>query len=282
MGRLILCFLLSCLTVSAEITKSEGIEFARVEGSSLKLDLYRDANAVGKKPLIVWVHGGAWRAGSRKGMPLKAMVSQGYVIASVDYRLTPVAPFPANVHDIKAAIRFLKTNASKFGIDSKRVVIAGASAGGHLASLVGLSNGVEKLEGSVGENLDQNSDVQAVVSFYGASDLTTILSQSTPHGLSVRVPALKLLLGGSPEEKLELARLASPVSHLDQKDPPVLLIHGDADNQMPFAQSKALKKACGEKKIRCELITIPGGGHGGKAFYTSEVLEKVGTFLKTH
>ena len=278
MGRLIL--LLLCFEVCLLSAETKGIEFAKVKGKPLLLDLYQPAKLDQPTPLIVWVHGGAWRAGSRKGMPLKALVSQGYSIASVDYRLTPVAPFPANVHDIKAAIRFLKANSAEYAIDPKRVIIAGASAGGHLASLVGLSNGVAKLEGNVGNHLDQNSDVHGVVSFYGASNLTTILGQSTPHGLSVRVPALKLLLGASPEEKPELAQLASPIFHLDEKDPPVLLIHGDADNQMPYAQSKELKKACDEHKIRCEFITIPKGGHGGKAFFEKTTLGKVTDFLK--
>ncbi|MDA7881359.1 alpha/beta hydrolase [Akkermansiaceae bacterium] len=282
MGRLIVfLFVLGVgFVLSAEITKKEDIEFAKVEERSLKLDLYFNGEAEKPTPLIVWIHGGAWRAGSRKGMPIQAMLARGYTIASVDYRLTPVAPFPANVHDIKAAIRFLKANAARFGVDPQRVIIAGASAGGHLASLVGLSNGVAELEGKVGRNLDQSSEVNGVVSFYGASDLSTILSQSTQHGLSVRVPALKLLLGGSPEQKAELAWLASPLAHLDSQDPPVLLVHGNADNQMPYAQSTDLKKSCDIAKIRCELITVDGGGHGGKDFYTSAILDKVTPFLK--
>ncbi len=144
----------------------------------------------------IWVHGGAWRAGSRSNVPVTELTKHGFAIASVDYRLSGEAPFPAQVHDIKAAIRFLRANSQSFGFDPQRFVIAGASAGGHLAALVGVSNKLDALEGTVGDDSTESSDVQAIVSFYGASNLETILSQSTPHGLSVRVPALQLLLAG--------------------------------------------------------------------------------------
>ncbi len=131
-----------------------------------------------------------FRCGSKSRMPLEALAEEGWVIASVDYRLTPVARFPAQVHDIKAALRFLRANAADYGFDADRIAIAGNSAGGHLAALVGTTNGHKDLEGSVGAHLEESSDVQATISFYGASNLTTILKQSTPFGLGVRIPAL--------------------------------------------------------------------------------------------
>jgi acetyl esterase/lipase len=225
------------------------------------------------------VHGGAWRAGDRKDMPLTALTTKGYCVASIDYRLTTKAPFPANIHDIKAAIRFLRAHAEEYAIDPNRIALAGSSAGGHLALLAALTTGNEALEGTVGKNDKISSQVQAVVSFYGASDLTTILSQSTPHGLSVRVPALELLYGGPAETKPELARLASPVFHLDLKDPPILLFHGDQDNQMPHAQSVGLHAACQAAGIACEFHSVPGGEHGGAAFFGSEMLQEVDRFL---
>lgn len=255
------------------------LEFAQLEKVSLKLDLYRSENLAEAHPLIVWVHGGAWRRGHRGAVPIKKLLKEGYVIASVDYRLTPVAPFPANVHDIKAAIRFLRTHAKQYGIDPNRITIAGASAGGHLAALVGVTNGSKMHEGSVGDLLNASSDVQAVVSFFGASDLLTILGQSTPHGLSVRVPALELLLGGSPVEKDKLARLASPLHQLDPKDPPLMLIHGDEDPQMPYEQSELLQAACDKTKVPCEFVTVKGGKHGGRGFFDEAMIKKVATFL---
>src|SRR5207253_47677 len=145
--------------------------------------------------------------------------------------------FPAQIYDIKAAVRYLRETAKQHGIRTEKIAISGGSAGGHLAALVGVTNGVKELEGDLGPYRDQSSDVQAIVVFYGASDLTTILSQSTPHGLSVRVPALELLLGGQPDSKSELARLASPVFHVDKSDPPLLWFHGDQDPQMPINQA---------------------------------------------
>ena len=148
-------------------------------------------------------------------MPLGGLVEAGYTVASVDYRLSSVAPFPAQVHDIKAAIRFLRARAPRYGYRADRIAIAGASAGGHLAALVGTTNGSDELEGTIGDHLEQSSDVQAVVDYFGPTNFMTILSQSTAHGLDVRVPALQQLLGGQPDDKPELARLASPVNHVD-------------------------------------------------------------------
>ncbi len=201
-------------------------------------------------------------------------------IASIDYRLSGEATFPAQLHDIKAAIRFLRANSQTYGFDPQRFIIAGASAGGHLAALVGVSNNVDALEGSVGSNLQDSSDVQAIVSFYGASNLETILSQSTPHGLSVRVPALQLLLAGQPTNKPDLARLASPVSHVDGKDPPLLLIHGDQDPQMPINQSHELHGAYSRAGCSSTFHVVYGGAHGGDGFYESEMIEMVSDFLK--
>jgi acetyl esterase/lipase len=215
-------------------------------------------------------------------MPLDKLVAQGWAVASVDYRLSPVAPFPAQVHDIKAAIRFLRAKQRDYGYDAKKIVIAGASAGGHLAALVGVTNGVQELEGTVGEHLQQSSDVQGILSFYGASNLQTILAQSTPHGLKVRVPALQLLLGGQPDEKPQLAKLASPVAHVDAKDPPLMLLHGDQDVQMPINQAHELTGAYEKVRRPLEFIVVYGGGHGGAGFFEDAIVARVDAFLKQH
>ena len=120
-------------------------------------------------------------------MPLQTLVAEGYPVASVDYRLSAEAKFPAQIHDIKAAIRFLRGHDRELGISAKSILVAGDSAGGHLAALVGVSNDQPELEGEIGADRAQNSGVQGIISFYGGSNLTTILNQSTPHGLSVRV-----------------------------------------------------------------------------------------------
>lgn len=269
----------SSQVLGAEREKRIDIVYAAVGGQELQLDLYKPA-AVAKPPLIVWVHGGAWRAGTRKEMPLGGLIDAGYAVASVDYRRSTQAPFPAQVHDIKAAIRFLRARQDDLGVNASCMTIAGASAGGHLAALVGVTNGHRELEGTIGKHLDQSSDVQAIVSFYGMSNLTTILSQSTPHGLKVRVPALQLLLAGQPDEKPELARLASPVFHVDQNDPPLLLIHGDQDPQAPINQSHELQGRYEAVARPCEMIVAHESKHGGAEFFDAKRMAVVRTFLQ--
>ncbi|MBL9160531.1 MAG: alpha/beta hydrolase, partial [Verrucomicrobiales bacterium] len=255
-----------------------GIEFAKVDGLSLKLDLHRpDAE---KPPLVVYVHGGAWRAGSRDDVPVLGLLDHGFAIASVDYRLSTQARFPAQIHDIKAAIRFLRAKAEELIIDTTRIAIIGSSAGGHLAALTGVTNDHAELEGHVGDHLDQSSRIDAIVSFYGASNLQSILGQSTEFGLGVRIPALKLLLGDVPDKQPILSKLASPVAHLDAEDPPLLLIHGDADPQMPPVQSEEFREACEKAGVPVELVTLPGAKHGGAEFYDKARLQAVADFLQ--
>ena len=212
-------------------------------------------------------------------MPLGALVSQGYAVASVDYRLSTVAPFPGMIHDIKAAIRFLRAKAGDYGFDPAKMGVAGSSAGGHLAALVGVTNGVKALEGKEGDYLSTSSDMRFTISLFGASNLMTILSQSKPQGLKMRVPALQLLLDGQPDEKPELAKLASPVQHLDAKDPPLLLIHGDADPQMPPEQSQELAEACKKAGVKVQLEMIPGAVHGGKQFFDETRIAHIKAFI---
>lgn len=273
--------LLICVTcVSRELRAVEPIErdveYAQIGEKRLLLDFYRAANSTqAKSPLVIWVHGGAWRSGSKESVPVTQWLESGYSIASVNYRLSPEAKFPAQVFDIKAAIRYLRANAEKYSVNSDCFVIAGSSAGGHLAALVGVSSGVKELEGEIGENLKVRSNVQAVVSFFGASNLQSILGQSTEYGLGVRKPALQLLLGGQPTEVPDLAKLASPVTHVDASDPPLWLIHGDADPQMPLEQSKELYQAFKQVGIPVELDVIPNGKHGGDEFFNINRLDEL-------
>lgn len=255
------------------------IEYATVGEHRLLLDLYLP-KTVASPPLVVWVHGGAWRRGSKDDVPVTGLLDHGFAIASVDYRLSPVAKFPAQVHDIKAAIRFLRASQRTFEYDASRISIVGSSAGGHLAALVGVSNRHSLLEGDVGTHLDHSSSVQSIVDFYGPTNFMTILKQSTPHGLSVRVPALELLIGGHPDEHSDLARLASPVFHVDESDPPLLLIHGDQDPQVPINQSHELHGRYKKLGLAVEFDVIHGGEHGGKLFYQPEQITRIAEFIR--
>ena len=263
----------------AGIVKTSAIPYATVNGEPLELDLYLPAN-VANPPLIVYIHGGAWRFGSRDSVSPIDLVDHGFAIASVSFRLTPVAPLPAQVHDIKGAIRFLRANAKQYGFDGDHIGITGVSSGGHLAALVGLTNGSAPHEGDIGGNLNVSSDVQAIISYFGASNLTTILAQSTPRGIDVREPALALLLGGTVEDKIDLARFGSPVFQVDANDPPLFLLHGDQDPQMPINQAHELEGVAEEYGLDVHFEVVHGAGHGGAGFFDPERTELVADFLK--
>jgi acetyl esterase/lipase len=208
-----------------------------------------------------------------------AFVEHGYAMASLDFRQSGEARFPANVHDIKAAIRFLRAKSREYGYRSDRMAIAGSSSGGHLAALVGVTNGHTDLEGTVGAHLQESSSIAAIIDYYGASNLTTILAQSTPHGLSVRQPALDLVLGAQPDKVPALAQLASPVAHVEGTDPPLLIFHGDQDPQMPINQSHELEGAYAQLGLDAELVVVHGAAHGGDAFYSAENVQRAVNFL---
>jgi acetyl esterase/lipase len=269
------------IAATNHFTIQHDIEYARIGALTLKLDLYLPPGKA-RTPLIVWVHGGAWRSGSKTSMPLSKLVEGGYPIASVDYRLSTQAKFPAQIHDIKAAIRFLRGHRKELSVATKKILVAGDSAGGHLAALVGVSNRNAELEGDIGNDRAQSSDVQGIISFYGAANLTTILKQSTPHGLEVRVPALELLLSGLPETVPDLAKLASPVFHVDSHDPPLLLLHGDQDPQMPINQSLELQGAYQKVNAPVHLEVVHAAGHGAAMFYDGERMAVVKAFMRRY
>lgn len=254
------------------------VPYATVDGKTLGLDLYLPAG-VANPALLVWVHGGAWRSGSKSSVPV-TLTQGGFAVASVDFRQSTEARFPAMVHDIKGAIRFLRANAAKYGYRTDRIAIGGDSSGGHLAVLVGVTAGNTELEGTVGGNAAQSSAVQAILDYYGATDLTTILAQSTPFGLGVRKPALDLLLGAQPDDVKPLAQLASPVFHIDAKDPPLLIFHGDRDPQMPINQSIELQGAYEKMNVDVSFVAVHGAAHGGQVFYTDANLERALGFIK--
>ena len=273
------CAWLAPSSAQAQAARShKDVVYAAVDGKDLALDLYVPAGAA-KPALLVWVHGGAWRSGT-KAKPPMAFVENGIAMASLDFRQSTDARFPAAVHDIKAAIRFLRAKASEYGYRADRIAICGSSSGGHLAALVGVSNGHKELEGAVGGHLNQSSDVSAIIDYYGASNLTTILTQSTPFGLNMRRPALELLLGALPDGAPRLAELASPVVHVDRNDPPLLIFHGDQDPQMPINQSHELQGAYEKMGLDVYFDVVHGAAHGGDQFFSKDRVARAVAFLR--
>ena len=256
---------------------NKNIIYAQVNNRNLLLDIYMPP-AKANPNLVVWVHGGAWHSGTKANPPL-ALLSSGYAIASVDFRLSTEAPFPAQIHDIKAAIRFLRGNAKKYGYRADKIVIWGSSSGGHLVALTGTTNNNPYYEGHEGAYLKESSSVQGIIDFYGPTNFLTILSQSTPHGINVRAPALAILLGKPVDQAQELAKKASPVYQVDPSDPPILIVHGDQDIQVPVNQSLELMAAYKKAGLNCQLEIVPGAGHGDDVYYQTEGIQWAKKFL---
>jgi len=279
LGWLAACVLLPIAASGADAPRDfKDVVYATVDGKPLALDVHLPAG-VRRPSLLVFVHGGAWTTGSKAQYPA-FLVARGFAVASLDFRSSNEARFPADVHDIKAGIRYLRAKAKDYGYRADRIGIVGASSGGHLAALIGVTNGVKELEGTEGEYLGESSSVQAAVSYFGATDLTTILSQSTPAGLAVRAPALERLLGAAPDVAQDLARLASPVFHVDREDPPILLLHGDQDTQMPVNQVLEMQWAYENVGRQADVMILHGVDHVAPPFFDGAPVDRVVSFLE--
>jgi acetyl esterase/lipase len=234
------------------------LEYARVGGLSLKLDVYVPENAATPLPLLVWLHGGGWSEGSKTLCPGLFFSSRGYVLASIDYRLTDVAPFPAQIEDCRAAIRWLRANASKYHIDPQRIGVWGASAGGHLAALMGTANEQKEWD-VVGTHTEQPIRVQAVCDFFGPADFTRF---DPGHRETQARSDIGRLLGGALADKQAVARAASPVTYVSADDPPFLIIHGDQDQVVPPEQSERLYEDLKKAGVDVTIIRLKKWGHG--------------------
>jgi len=245
------------------------LEYANVDGESLRLDLYLPQKSETKPPLLVWIHGGGWTKGSKSGVnPIFIrLTGEGYATASIDYRLDGLTSHPKQIHDCKGAIRWLRANADKYGYDVSRIGAGGGSAGGHLVLLLGLSDGVEELEGDVGGNTDHSSKVDAIVDVFGPSDLG-LFAEKSERFRHNKTP--------------ELLKSASPLTHLTKDDPPVLIFHGDKDKLVPLSQSEHLHKRYEEMGLESSLHVIEGAGHGGPQFSDPDRYELVKEFFAQH
>jgi acetyl esterase/lipase len=260
-------------TLTTGVRLFKGIEYATIRGfRPLLLDLYLPASA-GPWPAVVFLHGGGWGVGTRASMapPLddwspsafERIAAAGLALATVDYRLTGEAIFPAQLHDAKAAVRWLRSEAGALGIDGERIVAWGASAGGHLAALLGLTGGHAELEGEVGVT-GVSSAVCAVIDWYGPTDLVSMESQSDGTGPMEHDSASSpegSLIGGVVSELPERARDASPISYVHRVAPPFQIKHGGADKAVPRAQSQSLALALAQAGVRAELELIDGADH---------------------
>ena len=251
-----------------------GVEFAVVEGfRPLLLDIYLPV-APGPCPAIVYLHGGGWAVGTRRRFgrafaswsptPLDRVAQAGFAVATVDYRLSGEARFPAQLHDVKAAIRWVRGNSARLGIDPARMIAWGESAGGHLAMLAALTGDQPDLEGSTGEHLGQSSAVSGVIDWYGPMNLLSLGSQHPP-GSDKRPDdgdSWESMMVGVPLQT-DVARTlaASPISYVHADAPPAQIHHGNADALVPYAQSVEFADALRAAGGTVELITVEGSDH---------------------
>jgi acetyl esterase/lipase len=247
------------------------------------LDLYLPEQPSDKPlPLMIWIHGGAWMAGSQANPPVLYLVSKGFAVASIQHRFSSDAIWPAQAYDCKAAVRFLRANAAKYNFDPNHFGVGGDSSGGHLATFVGTSGDMSDMEGDLG-NTNVSSRVQAVVDWFGPTDFTLMAQQSGPGSMiqhdSPYSPE-SLLLGGPVQEKRELAKTANPLTYIDKNDPPFLIMHGDNDQLVPLGQSVILAKALIDAGVEeVTMKTIPGAGHEDPQFRNAENQRLIEGFL---
>lgn len=238
----------------------EGIEYSSPEGESLALNIARPKVENGPRPAILCIHGGGFRAGKRESYDALCMklAERGFVAATITYRLAPKHQFPAAVHDCKAAVRWLRANASKYKIDPAKIGVTGGSAGGHLAQFLGVTANVPQFEGT-GGNLDQSSSVACVVNVYGPSDFTK------SYGKSVDAhEVLPLWFGGNLETELKRHIVGSPLYWVTPDAAPTLCIHGTEDKYVAHEQAVWLIDKLKAAKVDAELFTLEGAGHGFK------------------
>ncbi len=242
------------------------------------LDLFVPESAARPLPLIVWIHGGGWAAGDKSGCPplRQGFAERGYAVASLNYRLSQHAIFPAQIEDCKAAIRWLRAHAKEFNLDPDRIGVWGSSAGGHLVALLGTAG--ERREFDVGANSGVSSRVQCVMDDYGPTDFTQMDAHRPPgatmvHG-SANSPESRLI-GASIVDAANRAKVAraNPITYVTADDPPFLINHGDIDPTVPHHQSELLYAALQQAGVRVRLNTVKGGGHG--AGFGGAELEKL-------
>lgn len=286
--------LLACIFIASQssaappkppdaVEAKRDINYAGDTSTAHMLDLYLPKKSLEKpRPLIVFIHGGGWQEGDKDGIIglLFAMIQDGaFVGASINYRLSGEAKWPAQIYDCKGALRWLRAHAKEYNFDPEKVGIMGISAGGHLVSLLGTSGGVAELEGNIGGNAEQSSRAQCVINLCGVGDMLTIKEQGTSLDPdSPSAPFMKLF-GGPLSQHTKEATAASPVTYITADDPPFLHVHGTKDNLVPIAQSHELSAALKAKGVSSAMITGKDGGH---VFVAPEMLKMMRLFMEKH
>jgi acetyl esterase/lipase len=245
------------------------------------LDIYLPADAKGKMPLVILIHGGGWLSNDKYAdigymkKTVAEIVRSGFAMASIDYRFSTQAVFPAQMLDCNRAISYLYDNADKYGFDKNRFAVMGFSAGGHLASLVGLSKN-NNISSFFMSGTSKSFNFKAVVDFYGPAELILF-----PGSSDEKSPEA-LLIGAAPLNRPDLAKAASPVTYVDKNDPPFLIIHGEKDELVSPNQSRLLSSWLNVSGVQNEIIIVKDAPHFGVMFDSDEVRNKVINFLRKY
>jgi acetyl esterase/lipase len=244
-------------------TVQRDVEYVEGGGKSRCLDLYAPDRSDGALPVVVWIHGGGWKTGGKEMGPAPMLVPHGYAVASINYRLSGEAPWPAQLDDCRAAIRWLRANAAKYNLDPNRIGVWGQSSGGHLAAMLGVTG-------------DKDGRVQAVCDWSGPQDLVEMfdLKMRNPDG-AMDQPVIELLGGPGVATKQKAAE-ASPITHVTKEAPPFLIMHGDNDRLVPLKQSELLDAALRKAGVECKFVVVPGAGH---VFGGPDIFKQVAGFF---
>jgi len=250
------------------------------------LDIYLPANASQPLPLVIWIHGGAWMLNDKYAdmgymkNTVKSFLDSGYALASIDYRYSTTAVFPAQVQDCNQAVQFLYDNAAKYKLDKNKFALIGFSAGGHLASLLGLSanNNIASFYPGGKKPVFK---INTVLDFYGPSDFGALAGSPDTAVNNERNP-VSILLGATPLKRPDLAKIASPVSYVDKYDPPFLIVQGEKDESVPYTQSVLLNSWLTLAGVKNELIIVAGAPHYGPMFDSEAIRTKIFYFLRTY
>lgn len=283
--------MLMSLTVSAQVEKTwMDVDYVGDGIEGHKMDIHVPVDGKDSHKVIVLIYGSAWFSNNAKASAFqsygKQLLDGGFAVVSINHRASTEAKFPAQINDVKAAVRYVRGNAAKYGFDTSFVGITGFSSGGHLSSLAGTTNGVKTkkfgkvkidIEGSLGAYTKESSRVDAVVDFFGPIDVSrmerceTYKDDKSPEAV---------LLGCSPSKNPDLSKSLNPMSYIDKNAPKFLVIHGDADPVVPYCQSEFFAKALSDKGVLEDFITVPNGNHGPVTFNDYTFQRMVNFFQK--
>lgn len=267
-----------------ETTFYHNVPYARDTLKKHLLDIYVPAAAKANTPLVIWIHGGAWMLNDKYAdmgymkQTVRSFIEKGYALASIDYRHSTTAIFPAQIQDCYEAVEFLYANATKYKLNKDNFALIGFSAGGHLASLLALSNNNNVAEFYPAKK-KTTFQVKAVIDFYGPSDFLSMTAGGDPN---MKGDPISTLLGNSPLKRPDVSKLASPCTYVDKNDPPFFIVHGEKDESVPYQQSVLLQSYLDIAHVKNELTIVKGAPHYGEMFDVDEIRTKLFAFLDSN